>query len=71
MKPGDLVKYQWPSFLGEMNKEFDRGIGIILSIEAWEDGGSGRNCGVSVDVMWPNGTIDTCLDDELFLEEEI
>ena len=65
MKPGDLVRYQWPSFLGDMNKEFERGIGIVLEVEVWQDSGSDKNCGINVDVLWPDGTVDTCMDDEL------
>ena len=65
MRPGDLVSYQWPAFLGEMNKDFDKGIGIVLEVRMWQDDGNERNVGVDVDVLWPDGTINTCLDDEL------
>ena len=67
MKPGDLVRYQWPSFLGELSETvLEKGIGIVLEVEAWSDPGSPeRNVGVSVDVLWPDGSINTCQDDEL------
>ena len=65
MRAGDLVSYQWPAFLGEMNKEFDRGIGIVLEVRTWQDPNSKRNVGIDIDVLWSDGSVSTCLDDEL------
>ena len=68
-QPGDLVKYCWPSFLGQMDSSFDKGVGIVIEgSKLWEDPNSdGRNVGCSVLVSWPNGEISTYEVDELEL----
>ena len=66
MKAGDLVKYYWPKFLGEMHDSFDKGIGTVLSVDIWKaPGAPDRNFGVSVTVAWDSGIVETVEEDEL------
>ena len=65
-REGDLVKYRWPSFLGPMHEEFDKGVGLVTKVEAWHDKGApDRNFGVSVTVLWSNGNVEVYEEDEL------
>ena len=60
---GDLVRFTGYEV---DNPPLAHRIGIVLEVEAWSDPGSPeRNVGVSVDVLWPDGSINTCQDDEL------
>lgn len=72
MKAGDLVKYHWPSFLGQMHSSFDKGVGVVVEgPRFWEDPNSdGRNVGVSVLVSWPDGTLGMHEEDELRVVNE-
>ena len=71
LRKGELVRYHWPSFLGEMDESFDKGIGIVTSVEMWADKGApDRNCGVHVEVYWPDGTLQTYEEDELELIDD-
>ncbi len=73
MRIGDLVKYHWPHWLGPMDPSFDKGFGVVVSIESWIDKGApDRNFGVTVSVLWHDGKIENYEADELtFLSEAI
>ena len=72
LSEGDLVKYHWPSFLGQLDgTAHDKGIGVVLKVETWADPGAPeRNCGVHVVVHWSNGTFQTYEEDELKLLDD-
>ena len=54
-----------------MDESFDKGIGIVTSVEMWADKGApDRNCGVHVEVYWPDGTLQTYEEDELELIDD-
>ena len=57
MRPGDLVKYHWPKFLGKLDDTVhDKGVGVVLDVDSWVDSGAPeRNFGVNVLVHWPSG----------------
>ena len=66
MKKGDLVRYNWPRFLGELHEDFSKGVGIVLSVNMWQDAGAPeRNCGVNVEVHWSTGEVGIYEEDEL------
>ncbi len=59
MKVGDLVRTRWTGF--QMV-----GTGVVLSIKEWVDSGApDRNFGVTVEVVWGDGTIRDFEEDEL------
>ena len=66
MKSGDLVENHWPRALGDLPDQYQRGVGVVLSVKSWRDSGApDRNFGVTVTVMWSDGTVSGCEEDEL------
>lgn len=64
-KVGDIVKHRFNHFV-DTQSEVKVQSGVILKINQWVDKGApDRNFGVTIDVLWPDGTI------ELFDETEI
>jgi hypothetical protein len=68
MTAGDLVEYNWPRALGDLPDPYQKGVGIVVSVKVWQDSGApDRNFGVTVSVMWPDGTLEQYEEDELAL----
>ena len=37
----------------------NRGIGKVVGVRVWQDSGSERNCGIDVEVLWSDGSVET------------